>query len=306
MTHALELDSISKSFGNNHVLGGLTFDIPEFGFTGFIGANGAGKSTAIGIVTGLITMDSGAVRVFGSDLKKHSLKCRSQIGIMPQDDNLNRFETCFEILANQAGFCGIARKNAKIRAAELIKDLDLERFRDIETRHLSGGTKKRLMLARAVVHRPKMLILDEPTAGADLSARELILGYVAGMNKNGVSVMLTSHRFEEISRLCQDVVVLSGGKVAARGAVGDLVSRLPMRRFAIGAKAGFDKSKLDGLSVSDVADEGFVCCLPGGSGGIAELVAMLSEKGIEITSIAPESNPLEQYFCSIARSSEED
>ena len=209
----LKSENIVKFYGDKKVVKGVSVEVKKGEIVGLLGPNGAGKTTAIGIICGLLKSTSGSVEINGLDQKAHVNKIKGMIGLMPQEFNFNPHEPNIEILINQAGYFGIARTEAKIQAEKLLKKMELWDRRFDVAQSLSGGMKRRLMLARALMHEPEILILDEPTAGVDVEIRQSMWLYLKQLNKEGVTIILTTHYLEEAESLCRNIAILDKGEL---------------------------------------------------------------------------------------------
>jgi ABC-2 type transport system ATP-binding protein len=211
---ALALRQLTKVYKNGiKALKGIDLEVAEGDFFALLGPNGAGKTTAIGIVTSLVNKTSGTVEVFGHDMDRELETAKSCIGVVPQEVNFNMFEPVFTIVVNQAGFYGIPRPLAKKRAEKYLKQLQLWERRNSIARSLSGGMKRRLMIARALMHEPRLLILDEPTAGVDIEIRRSMWEFLRDLNEQGTTIILTTHYLEEAESLCRNVAIIEGGRI---------------------------------------------------------------------------------------------
>ena len=211
---ALEINNLTKIYKNDvKALDNINLNVSQGDFFALLGPNGAGKSSTISIICDLSMKTSGSVKVFGHDIDEHSNAAKSCIGVVPQEINFSQFETCLEIVVNQGGFYGINRRLALERAEKYLKKLDLWTKRNERSRNLSGGMKRRLMIARALVHEPKMLILDEPTAGVDVELRRSMWDFLIDINKQGVTIVLTTHYLEEAESLCKNIAIIDHGKI---------------------------------------------------------------------------------------------
>src|SRR5579872_3040255 len=227
--NALVLRHLTKTYKNGiQALKGIDLAVEEGDFFALLGPNGAGKTTAIGIVTSLVNKTSGTVEVFGHDIDRELETAKSCIGVVPQEINFNMFESLYTIVVNQAGFYGIPRSLAKQRAEKYLKQLQLWDRRNSIARSLSGGMKRRLMIARALMHEPKLLILDEPTAGVDIEIRRSMWEFLRNINERGVTIILTTHYLEEAETLCRDIAIIDGGRIVERGRMSSLLRRLHM------------------------------------------------------------------------------
>ena len=222
-TSALRIDAVSKQYASGtEALKHVSLTIPAGDFFGLLGPNGAGKTTIIGIVTGLVTKSSGQVSVFGYDTDRETSRAKAQIGLVGQEVNFNPFEKPFDIVVNQAGFYGIPRNVAIPRATRVLTDLGLADKMMQPAMTLSGGMKRRLMIARALVHRPRLLILDEPTAGVDVELRRSMWDYLKSLTADGLTVLLTTHYLEEAEQLCKNIAIISKGEIVAQGTLEEI------------------------------------------------------------------------------------
>ena len=226
MPLALSTNHLAKTYSNNlEALKGINLKVEEGDFFALLGSNGAGKTTAIGIISGLLKSTSGEVEINGLNQKNHSNEVKKMIGLMPQEFNFNPHEPNIEILINQAGYFGIPRKDAKLQAELLLKKMELWDRRFDVAQSLSGGMKRRLMLARALIHRPKILILDEPTAGVDVEIRQSMWHYLTQLNDDGMTIILTTHYLEEAESLCRNIAILSNGELVLQSNMKKLLAR---------------------------------------------------------------------------------
>src|ERR1700678_1137199 len=228
MTQALVLRQLTKTYKNGvKALKGIDLEVAEGDFFALLGPNGAGKTTAIGIVTSLVNKTGGVVEVFGHDIDRELEVAKSCIGLVPQEINFNMFETVFTIVVNQAGFYGIPRPLAKQRAEKYLKQLQLWDRRHSIARALSGGMKRRLMIARALMHEPKLLILDEPTAGVDIEIRRSMWDFLRDINEQGTTIILTTHYLEEAESRCRNIPIIDKGNIVERDRMGIFLTRRP-------------------------------------------------------------------------------
>lgn len=226
MPMALSIQDLKKTYANGtRALNGVSFDVHEGEMFALLGANGAGKTTLIGILCGLVNKTDGKAKVFDVDLDAEPERLRSFIGVVPQEFNFNIFEKVLEIVISAAGYNGIPYKIAKERAENILKKLGLWKQRNTVSRALSGGMKRRLLIARALVHHPKLLLLDEPSAGVDVELRRGMWEFIQKLNRQGTTIVLTTHYLEEAQRLCQNVVILRQGEVAEQGSIIELLAR---------------------------------------------------------------------------------
>ncbi len=227
MTIALELQQLKKTYpGGVQALRGIDLQVEAGDFYALLGPNGAGKSTTIGIISSLVNKTSGRVSVFGYDLEKDVVNAKRQLGLVPQEFNFNPFETVQQIVVNQAGYYGVERKEAYIRSEKYLKQLDLWGKRNERARMLSGGMKRRLMIARALMHEPKLLILDEPTAGVDIELRRSMWGFLKDLNDKGTTIILTTHYLEEAEMLCRNIGIIQHGELVENTSMKALLAKL--------------------------------------------------------------------------------
>ncbi|OQX13019.1 MAG: ABC transporter [Thiothrix lacustris] len=232
MTAALDIQNLHKTYHNGFTaLQGINLRVEQGDFFALLGANGAGKSTTIGIISSLVNKTSGQVSIFGYDLDTQREQAKAQIGLVPQEFNFNIFEPVEEIIANQGGFYGIPRKQAFERAASLLNQLGLWDKRREQARNLSGGMKRRLMIARALVHQPRLLILDEPTAGVDIEIRRSMWDFLAQLNANGTTIILTTHYLEEAESLCRNIGIIDRGELIENTSMKQLLNRLDTESY---------------------------------------------------------------------------
>ncbi len=250
MTLALSIKQLRKSYANGfEALKGVDLEVAEGDFFALLGPNGAGKSTTIGILSTLVTKSSGSVQVFGHDLDTDPLALKRCIGLVPQEFNFNQFETAQNILTTQAGYYGIKLKDARMRAEELLKQLGLWDKRDVASRMLSGGMKRRLMIARALMHRPRLLILDEPTAGVDIELRRSMWEYLTELNEQGTTIILTTHYLEEAEQLCRNIAIIDHGCIVENTSMRALLGQLSKETFFAGFKRDTKRrARVGGLS----------------------------------------------------------
>lgn len=236
---ALKISNLEKTYaGGNHALKGVSLEIPAGDFFALLGPNGAGKTTMIGIVTGLVNKTDGKIEVFGSNIDTDVGKARTYIGLVPQEININPFEKCIDIVVNQAGYYGVPRQIAIGRADQIFKDLGLFDKRNEPSNKLSGGMKRRLMIARGIIHEPKLLVLDEPTAGVDVELRRSMWDYLTTLTKKGVTILLTTHYLEEAEQLAKHVAIINKGTIAAQGTMEEVLALHDESAHAGGYRGG--------------------------------------------------------------------
>ncbi len=300
MIKALEINKLSKTYKNGQqALKCISFSVNEGDFYGLLGPNGAGKSTTIGIITSLVNKTAGTVKVFGYDIDKDLNMAKRHIGVVPQEFNFNIFETVEQIVVQQAGFYGIPRPLALERAKKYLKQLGLWDKRHVAARLLSGGMKRRLMIARALMHEPKLLILDEPTAGVDIELRRSMWTFLEEINKAGTTVILTTHYLEEAEALCRHIGIIHEGNMVIDTNKHDLLKQLSTETFILYLKqnikkmpplVGFNCKKIDDTSLEVEIEQ---------HQSLNELFRMLSNAGLEISSMRNKRNRLEEMFVKI-------
>lgn len=296
MTYALELLQLTKTYpGGVKALTGIDLQVEVGDFYALLGPNGAGKSTTIGIISSLVNKTSGEVRVFGYDLDKDVVNVKRQLGLVPQEFNFNPFETVLQIVLNQAGYYGVPRSLALSRAEMYLSQLALWNKRNEPARDLSGGMKRRLMIARALMHQPKLLILDEPTAGVDIELRRSMWGFLKTLNAQGTTIILTTHYLEEAEMLCRNIGIIQYGELIENTSMKKLLNQLESETFIFDLAPKSPIPALDGykfrlvdtstLEVDVFRDQ-----------GLNGLFSQFSEQGIQITSMRNKVNRLEELF----------
>jgi ABC-2 type transport system ATP-binding protein len=300
MTPALAIEDLRKTYRNGHVaLKGISLEVQQGDFFALLGPNGAGKTTAIGIVTSLVNKSSGRVTVFGHDLDTDLSAAKSCIGLVPQEFNFNQFEPVGEIVANQAGFYGIPRPEALQRAEIYLQRLGLWDKRHGMARELSGGMKRRLMIARALVHNPRLLILDEPTAGVDIEIRRSMWEFLREINIDGTTIILTTHYLEEAESLCRNVAIIDEGELIENTSTRRLLNTLDMETFVLDIEqpiARLPDLPQHGLRLVDE------CTLEADINRgtpVNALFTDLSAQGINVLSMRNKANRLEQLFVNL-------
>ena len=253
---ALEINNLSKTYRDGTVaLRGIDLDVEEGEFFGLLGPNGAGKSTTIGIITSLVNKTGGKIRCFGVDLDRDPARAKRQIGLVPQEFNFNQFEPPEQIVMQQAGYYGITRSVARQRTEKYLRKMGLWDKRATIARMLSGGMKRRLMIARALVHEPKLLILDEPTAGVDVELRKNLWKNVKALNKEGVTIILTTHYLFEAQEMCDRIAIIDKGNLVALDTTQKLLDRILTKKITFKTSGIKDSKKCCLLYTSDAADE---------------------------------------------------
>ena len=300
---ALQITNLKKTYQIGlQALKGIDLEVNEGDFFALLGPNGAGKSTTIGIITSLVNKTAGKVIIFGLDLDSHSVEAKSLIGVAPQEINFSQFENPLEILLNQGGFYGINRKTSYERAEKYLRNMGLWEKRKDPSRTLSGGLKRRLMIARALIHEPKLLILDEPTAGVDVELRRSMWDFLIDINNHGTTIVLTTHYLEEAENLCKNVAIIDKGNIIENTTIKTLLSKLDIETFIFDLKEpqsetpeieGYGCRMLDSSTLqADISKQQ----------GLNHLFKQLSNQNIEILSMRNKSNRLEELFISLLES----
>ncbi|MDD9195284.1 ABC transporter ATP-binding protein [Aliivibrio sp. S3MY1] len=302
--YALEIEQLKKTYaGGFEALKGVDLTVEQGDFYALLGPNGAGKSTTIGVISSLVNKTSGRVKVFGYDIDIHLVQAKQQIGLVPQEFNFNPFETVQQIVIQQAGYYGVSRTLAKERAKKYLSQLDLWDKKDERARNLSGGMKRRLMIARALMHEPKLLILDEPTAGVDIELRRSMWEFLKQINEQGVTIILTTHYLEEAEMLCRNIGIINKGEVIENTSMKRLLNKLQVETFILDLAEGSPIPKLEGAKVTS-SKEGSVEVEIDKSQGLNYLFEQLNHQGVNVLSMRNKANRLEELFVSIVRSGE--
>ena len=297
MQQALVLRQLTKIYKNGiKALKGIDLEVEEGDFFALLGPNGAGKTTAIGIVTSLVNKTSGVVEVFGHDIDRELEAAKSCIGIVPQEMNFNMFESVFTIVVNMAGFYGIPRPLARQRAEKYLKQLQLWDRRNSIARSLSGGMKRRLMIARALMHEPRLLILDEPTAGVDIEIRRSMWEFLRDINEQGTTIILTTHYLEEAENLCRNVAIIEGGRIIERDSMANVLRKLQTEVFVFNLSGSLTQPpQLRGFRTS-LSDDHTLDVEVSKGQNLNDIFAQLSALGIEVNSMRNKVNRLEELF----------
>jgi len=294
---ALAIKQLSKTYDDKfEALKGIDLNVAPGDFFALLGPNGAGKSTTIGIICSLVRKTAGTVKIFGHDIDQDFSLAKQYVGVVPQEFNFNQFEKPIDILINQAGYYGIPAKLARERAEKYLKQLALWDKRDTPSRTLSGGMKRRLMIARALIHEPKLLVLDEPTAGVDIELRRSMWAFLQEINRQGTTIILTTHYLEEAESLCRNVAIIDHGEIVKNTSIRELLTQLNTETFVLDTKeqldhcpqvAGYPLKQVDGHSLEVAVEK---------SQSINELFAALTEQGIHVVSMRNKTNRLEELF----------
>ncbi|MCB2384232.1 MULTISPECIES: ABC transporter ATP-binding protein [Shewanella] len=302
ITHALVLEGLKKTYkGGVEAVKGISLTVNQGDFFALLGPNGAGKSTTIGIISSLVQKSSGSVKVFDYDIDKQLEHAKLCIGLVPQEFNFNQFETVLQIVVNQAGYYGVPKPVALERAKKYLSQLDLWEKRNSQSRELSGGMKRRLMIARALMHEPKLLILDEPTAGVDIELRRSMWEFLKQINQQGVTIILTTHYLEEAEMLCRNIGIIDKGILVECTSMKALLSKLNMETFILDLRRDTVTAPvLDGMACRltdshtlevDVVKEQ----------NLNDVFSQLSAANIEVLSMRNKSNRLEELFVELVK-----
>lgn len=303
--NALSIAHLTKTYANGfNALKGIDLHVEQGDFFALLGPNGAGKSTTIGIITSLVNKSSGSISVFDIDTDLQPDTVKQYIGLVPQEFNFNGFEKVKHILVTQAGFYGITKSLASTRANELLKQLGLWDKRDNTARSLSGGMKRRLMIARALVHQPKLLILDEPTAGVDIELRRSMWSFLEEINKQGTTIILTTHYLEEAENLCRNIAIIDQGRIIENTSMKSLLSRLDKETFVFYLKQSLDPSfTLNNLNYTQLDNSTLEVEFNKGD-TLNLLFQQLSQQNIDVISMKNKANRLEELFIHLVEKSE--
>lgn len=302
---ALTIQHLHKTYANGlEALKDINLTVEQGDFFALLGPNGAGKSTCIGVITSLVTKTAGSIQIFDADLDSKKERAKSYIGLVPQEFNFNGFEQVKHILITQAGYYGVPVKEAEPRADALLKQLGLWEKRFSPSRALSGGMKRRLMIARALVHNPKLLILDEPTAGVDIELRRSMWVFLRKINQQGTTIILTTHYLEEAENLCRNIAIIDKGKIIENTDMKSLLNRLDKETFVLDLKKpltaptlldGIDYHQVDATTIEVELDR---------DESLNGLFTELTRRGIEISSMKNKVNRLEELFLTLVEPSD--
>jgi ABC-2 type transport system ATP-binding protein len=294
--NALSIKGLTKTYrGGVEALKGIDLTVEAGDFYALLGPNGAGKSTIIGIISSLVNKTQGQIDVFGHNIDTHLVQAKQHIGLVPQEFNFNQFETVLQVVINQAGYYGVPKKLALVRAEKYLTKLDLWEKRNARSRELSGGMKRRLMIARALMHEPKLLILDEPTAGVDIELRRSMWEFLKSLNEQGVTIILTTHYLEEAESLCRNIGIINHGVIVQNTSMKALLSQLNVETFVLDitpvehdvSLSGFASRLLDNHTLEVDVEQGHE---------LNTLFTQLSENGITVLSMRNKANRLEELF----------
>ncbi len=300
--HALTINQLTKTYDNGfEALKGISLQVEQGDFFALLGPNGAGKSTTLGIISTLVNKSGGDVSVFGWDLDTHARMAKQNLGLVPQEINFNQFEKVEDILITQAGFYGYRRRRAKAQAHQVLEQLGLWQKRRERSRDLSGGMKRRLMIARALMHQPKLLILDEPTAGVDIELRHSMWEFLQQLNADGTTIILTTHYLEEAEHLCKHIAIIDEGNIVRYSDMRSVLSEINQETFVIYLKNSVTEAPtLSDFSISLIDEHTLEAVVLEGQ-SLNQLFQQLSAASLEVVSIKNKSNRLEQLFLRLVK-----
>ncbi|WP_017939925.1 ABC transporter ATP-binding protein [Zestomonas thermotolerans] len=300
MSSALSIRQLTKIYGNGfQALHGIDLEVAEGDFFALLGPNGAGKSTTIGILSTLVNKTSGSVEVFGHDLDREPYALKRCLGVVPQEFNFNQFEKVLDIVVTQAGYYGIPARLAKERAELYLTQLGLWEKRNAASRELSGGMKRRLMIARALIHQPRLLILDEPTAGVDIELRRSMWSFLTELNQQGITIILTTHYLEEAEQLCRNIAIIDHGRIVEHSSMKELLMKLHVETFLLDLRDplrvapqlnGYPARLIDNHTLEVQVEKNL---------GLNGLFTQLAGHGIQVLSLRNKTNRLEELFVSL-------
>ena len=302
MTYALKTTNLSKTYGNQiQALKGVDLKVAEGDFFALLGPNGAGKSTVIGILTSLVLKTAGDVEIFGVNIDRNFQKAKSFIGVVPQEFNFNIFETPLQIICNQAGYYGIDRRTALQRSEKYLRLLGLWEKRNDIAGHLSGGMKRRLMIARALIHEPRLLILDEPTAGVDIEIRRSMWDFLKNINAAGTTIILTTHYLEEAEHLCRNIGIINHGTLVENTSMRALLRQLNLETYVLDLETELEELPMPLNSIARLVDRSTLEVDIKRGETLNEVYDALSAASIHVTSMRNKANRLEQLFVDLTR-----
>lgn len=300
MIPALEIENLSKVYDNDfEALKGISLSVEQGDFFALLGPNGAGKSTTIGIICSLVAKSAGKISVFGIDIDEDFPAAKRHIGIVPQEFNFNQFEKGLDIVINQAGYYGLAPGLARERAEKYLRELGLWEQRDIPARMLSGGMKRRLMIARSLVHEPQLLILDEPSAGVDIEMRRSMWDFLRRINAQGTTIILTTHYLEEAEALCRHIAIINHGKIVENTSMKELLRQLDREVFILDCLEELPEViTIDGFLIRRVDDHTLEVEVQKGQ-HLNQIFNALDVAGVHISSMRNRANRLEEMFVNL-------
>ncbi|OEC43996.1 ABC transporter ATP-binding protein [Aeromonas sp. DNP9] len=297
--NALEISGLKKTYqGGVEALKGIDLTVRQGDFFALLGPNGAGKSTTIGVISSLVNKSAGKVKVFGYDIDSDLEQAKAQLGLVPQEFNFSQFEKVIQIVTHQAGFYGVPKAEAKIRAEKYLRQLDLWEKRDMPARTLSGGMKRRLMIARALMHEPKLLILDEPTAGVDIEIRRSMWSFLKELNEQGVTIILTTHYLEEAEMLCRNIGIIDKGRLIENTSMKNLLGKLGRETFLLDLAPGSAVPEVPEFN-GRMPDERTLEVDLDKSQSLNSLFEQLSNQQVQVVSMRNKANRLEELFVNL-------
>ncbi len=297
MTYALDIEGLTKNYSDGfQALKGIDLHVREGDFFALLGPNGAGKSTTLGIVSSLVNKSGGKVRVCGHDIDTDLSSAKLSLGVVPQEFNFNQFEKVEDIVTTQAGYYGIPLKTARVSAEKYLKKLGLWDKRNTPARMLSGGMKRRLMIARALVHEPRLLILDEPTAGVDIELRRSMWQFLEEMNRQGTTIILTTHYLEEAEALCRNIAIIDHGEIIRHTSKRELLQQLSVETFVLDTEQPLEKAPELTAFKASLDDDGALEVEVAKGQGLNALFIELENLGIRVLSMRTKANRLEELF----------
>ena len=302
MAFALEITDLKKTYpGGVEALKGISFSVNEGEFYALLGPNGAGKSSTIGIIGSLVTKSSGKVKIFDTDIDGNVEQAKMMLGVVSQEINFSQFEKVMDIVVTQAGFYGIPKSEALPKVESILKRLGLWDKKDVQARTLSGGYKRRLMIAKALVHEPKLLILDEPTAGVDIELRREMWSFLKEINENGTTIILTTHYLEEAEQLCRNIGIIDDGKIVTNTGMKDLLGSLNVQGFVFDLESPLSEApSIEGFPLK-LEDPLTLIAAVNKDRSINSLFELLSDRGIKVKSMRNEANRLEELFIEMVK-----
>ena len=298
---AIKINNLKKTYKNGFTaVKGVDLTVEEGDFFALLGPNGAGKSTIIGIMASLVSKSSGSVKICGYDIDKDLVMAKRQLGIVPQEFNFNIFEPIEEIIINQAGYYGVEKHIAKQRTEQLLKQLGLWKFKRSQARQLSGGMKRRLMIARALVHQPRVLILDEPTAGVDIELRRSMWDFMKEINDQGTTIILTTHYLEEAEQMCHNIAIIDEGKILHNTSMKALLNTLDSQTFILDTEQALREAPtLQHVNACRLIDENTLEIDVPKRHSLSQVFSQFNDLNIDIISLRNKVNRLEELFVSI-------
>jgi len=302
MTAALSIQGLEKVYGNGFkALKGIDLTVKQGDFFALLGPNGAGKSTTLGIVSSLVQKTTGSVTIMGHDLVTDTFAAKQCLGVVPQEFNFNQFEKVYDIVITQAGYYGLTSRQVAEHAESLLRALDLWDKRDEPSRMLSGGMKRRLMIARALIHKPKILILDEPTAGVDIELRRSMWEFMQKLNQEGTTIILTTHYLEEAEQLCKNIAIINHGEIVTNTSVKELLTQLNTETFVLDVKGNLEGLKgLETYRIEQVAPDCIEVTMDKGQ-SLNEVFGALTAADVQVGSMRTKANRLEELFVNLVQ-----